>query len=432
MEINHNLQFQSASAIQAFQEKKLKETLANVAKHSPFYQKLFAKHSVDLSQINTLADLAKLPLVSKDDLQLHNDDFLAVAPNKIIDFASTSGTLGEPVSFGLTDQDLERLAFNEATSFQIAGVQKGDLVQLMTTMDRRFMAGLAYFLGLRKLGAGIIRVGAGIPEMQWDSILKYRPKYLIGVPSFLLKLIDFAEKNNIAYQSSSIEGVICIGESLRTADLQPNVLAKKITDKWPIQLFSTYASTEMSTAFTECSFQQGGHLIPELIIAEILDENLKAVKDGELGELVVTTLGVEAMPLVRYRTGDMLRKHLSLCGCGRQTYRLGPVEGRKKQMIKYKGTTFYPPAMLEILNAFEGIDLFQIEVSNNAIGTDEITIFLATSTPSEALISSLKDTFSAKIRVRPQIQFVKLQDLQAQVFTPQSRKALTFVDKRIV
>src|SRR5690606_37029443 len=110
---------------------------------------------------------------------------------------------------------------NEMLSFECAGVKEGDLVQLMTTIDRRFMAGMAYFLGLRKLGAGIIRVGAGVPPLQWDSILRYEPKYLIAVPSFILKMIEYAEENNIDYIGSSVKGVICIGESLRTADLQP-------------------------------------------------------------------------------------------------------------------------------------------------------------------------------------------------------------------
>src|SRR5690606_26965113 len=142
---------------------------------------------------------------TKTDLQLYNDDFLCVPKHEILDYATTSGTLGDPVTFGLTDNDLDRLAYNELLSFRCAGVQKGDLVQLMTTIDRRFMAGLAYFLGLRKLGAGIVRVGAGVPPLQWDSILLYHPKYLIAVPSFLLKMIDYAEENNIDYKNSSVK-----------------------------------------------------------------------------------------------------------------------------------------------------------------------------------------------------------------------------------
>ena len=129
---------------------------------------------------------SKLPLTTKEQLQQYNDDFLCVPKSEIIDYVTTSGTLGDPVTFALTDNDLERLAYNEAIAFDCAGVGKDDVMQFMTTMDRRFMAGLAYFLGARKLGAGIIRVGSGIPELQRDSIQKFKPTYLICVPSFFL------------------------------------------------------------------------------------------------------------------------------------------------------------------------------------------------------------------------------------------------------
>ncbi|HEU0126714.1 MAG TPA: phenylacetate--CoA ligase family protein, partial [Flavobacterium sp.] len=173
----------SLEEIKIFQEQKLVELLEYISKNSPFYKRLFAGQNIDISKVKTLEDLQFLPVTTKEDLQQYNDDFLCVPQHKIIDYATTSGTLGDPVTFGLTDSDLDRLAYNEAISFACAGIAEGDVVQLMTTIDRKFMAGLAYFLGLRKLKVGVIRVGAGIPEMQWDSILKYNPSYLITVPS---------------------------------------------------------------------------------------------------------------------------------------------------------------------------------------------------------------------------------------------------------
>lgn len=157
----------------------------------------------------------------------------------------------------------------------------------MTTIDKRFMAGLAYFRGLRKLGAGIIRMGAGIPELQWNSILQYRPKYLITVPSFLLKMIEYAENHNIDYKNSSVYGAVCIGERLRNQDFSPSKLTEKIIRKWDIKLYSTYISTEMNTTFTECEFHCGGHH-PELIITEILDEAGNSAST-RCGEPVITT-----------------------------------------------------------------------------------------------------------------------------------------------
>jgi len=421
---------QQPSEIKHFQEGKLKALLAYLLEHSTYYQKVFKQHNIAINAIKTLEDLTSIPVTTKDDLQLHNDDFLCVAKNKIVDYVTTSGTMGSPVTFALTDADLDRLAYNEAISFACAGVTKDDTVQLMTTMDRRFVAGLAYFLGIRKLGASIIRVGAGIPELQWDSIIKFNPTYLIAVPSFLLKLIDYAEKNNIDYNASSVKGVICIGEALRTDDFSFNLLANKITSKWKIDLFSTYASTEMSTAFTECAHQQGGHHHPQLIIVEILDDNNQPVKAGEYGELTITTLGVEALPLLRFKTGDIVRKHTEPCACGRNTLRLSPVIGRKKQMVKYKGTTLYPPALYDLLNDFEAIENYIIEISHNDIGTDEILIKIGTSAEPTKILQKIKDHCRAKLRVAPNIEIHDIKAINKLKFPEMSRKPILFIDKR--
>ena len=422
---------QSQADIVALQEKKLQEVLAYVNEHSAFYKRLFKEHNINVSAIKTLSDLTKLPTTCKDDLQRDNDAFRCVPKSAIVDYTSTSGTLGTPVTFGLTDNDLNRLAYNEAISLACAGIKKGDVVQLMTTIDRRFMAGLAYFLGVRQLGASIVRVGAGIPELQWDSIRLYEPTYLIAVPSFLLKMIAYAEKNGIDYEASSVKGVVCIGESLRNQDFSNTLLAEKIAEKWKgIKLYSTYASTEMSTTFTECEYQQGGHHHPELIITEVLDDAGNRVGENESGELTITTLGVEAMPLVRFRTGDIVTMHTGTCACGRNTARVSPVLGRKQQMIKYKGTTLYPPVLMDLLTNFEEIENYIIEISTNSILTDEILIRIGTRTPTETLKERISNHFRAKIRVVPKIEYCDIAELERELYPLGSRKPMKFVDKR--
>ena len=422
---------QSQADIVALQEKKLQKVLAYVNEHSAFYKRLFKEHNINVSAIKTLSDLTKLPTTCKDDLQRDNDAFRCVPKSAIVDYASTSGTLGTPVTFGLTDNDLNRLAYNEAISLACAGIKKGDVVQLMTTIDRRFMAGLAYFLGVRQLGASIVRVGAGIPELQWDSIRLYEPTYLIAVPSFLLKMIAYAEKNGIDYEASSVKGVVCIGESLRNHDFSNTLLAEKIAEKWKgIKLYSTYASTEMSTTFTECEYQQGGHHHPELIITEVLDDAGNRVGENESGELTITTLGVEAMPLIRFRTGDIVTMHTGTCACGRNTARVSPVLGRKQQMIKYKGTTLYPPVLMDLLTNFEEIENYIIEISTNSILTDEILIRIGTRIPTEALKERISNHFRAKIRVVPKIEYCDIAVLERELYPLGSRKPMKFVDKR--
>lgn len=420
----------TSSKIKSFQEEKLKELLEYVAKNSPYYKRVLKQIGVRPQDINSLEDLVKIPVTTKEQLQANNDDFLCVPKVQIIDYVTTSGTMGEPVTFALTDKDLERLAYNEALSFACAGVMPHDILQLTTTMDRRFMAGLAYFLGARKLGAGIIRVGAGIPELQWDTILKFRPSYLIVVPSFLLKLIEYAKQQGIDLRSSGVKGAICIGESLRDQDFSLNTLGQKIKGEWDLQLYSTYASTEMSTAFTECPEQRGGHHHPELIIVEILDEKDQPVAEGEVGELTITTLGVEAMPLLRFKTGDMVMAHTAPCRCGRNTLRLGPVMGRRKQMIKYKGTTLYPPAMDNVLNNFREVESFVIEIYHNGIGTDEILLKISCQQPSETLLQNIKDHFRSKLRVTPKIEFHAPKEIEKLKLSKLGRKPVTVIDRR--
>ncbi|MES2567521.1 MAG: AMP-binding protein [Bacteroidota bacterium] len=424
------IETKSLSEIQRYQEIKLQEILSYVSINSEFYRSRFKEKNIKIADIKTLDDLRKIPVTTKDDLYHHNQKFICVGQDKIIDYVTTSGTLGDPLTFVLTDKDLERLAYNEHISLACAKGTKNDIYQLMTTLDRRFMAGMAYFLGLKQMGAGVVRVGNGMPEFQWDTINRLKPTIAIAVPSFLLKLIEFAEQNNIDYKNCSIKKVVCIGEPIRNEDFTFNTLGKRITDKWPLQLFSTYASTEMGAAFTECEAGKGGHFHPELLIVEFLDDKNDPVAAGESGELTVTTLGVEGMPLIRFKTGDMCKAHYESCTCGRSTLRISPILGRKQQMIKFKGTSLYPPALYDILNTVPYIKNFIIEVYTNDIGTDEIVINIGAIDPPENFDKELKDHFRAKLRVAPTIVLQTPESISKQQLPEMSRKPITFIDRR--
>ena len=182
-----NLYTASIEEIKQVQWLQLKKQLSYLQLNSPFYKELFQQRNIDVADIKTYLDFQALPITTKEDLQQSNNKFFCVPQSEVIDYVTTSGTLGSPVSLALNEADLERLANNEYESFKLAGVEKEDIVQITTTLDRRFMAGLAYFLGLRKLGAAIIRTGSGLPQLQWDSIERFKPKYLVAVPSFLLR-----------------------------------------------------------------------------------------------------------------------------------------------------------------------------------------------------------------------------------------------------
>ena len=426
-----DIEFCSPQEIKDFQEGLLKKALAYLNDNSAYYKRMFDKYEIDLSKINHVEDLVKIPFTEKKDLQLFNDDFLCCEKSKIIDYITTSGTLGDPVTFGCTEGDLQRLAFNEHKSFECAGLKPGNIVQLMVTLDKRFMAGMAYFLGIRHLGASVIRVGNGIPELQWDTIRRLRPDTIMCVPSFILRLVQYAEDHGIDYRNSSIRRIIGIGEGMREQDFSLNLLGRRIKEKWDVQLFSTYSSTEMGATFAECEYGCGGHVHPELIIVEIIGDDDLPVADGEYGEIVVTTLGVEGMPLLRFRTGDIAAKRTEQCRCGRWSYRLTPLVGRKNNMIKLKGTTLYPPAVNDVLDNADYVENYVVIVHDSDAGTDEVVVKVGLkAVPDFDVVKDLKDRFRSRIRVAPIVEVHPVEEIHQINFPAKSRKPVKFIDLR--
>ena len=426
-----DIEFCSPQEIKDFQEGLLKKALAYLNDNSAYYKRMFDKYEIDLSKINHIEDLVKIPFTEKKDLQLFNDDFLCCEKSKIIDYITTSGTLGDPVTFGCTEGDLQRLAFNEHKSFECAGLKPGNIVQLMVTLDKRFMAGMAYFLGIRHLGASVIRVGNGIPELQWDTIRRLRPDTIMCVPSFILRRVQYAEDHGIDYRNSSIRRIIGIGEGMREQDFSLNLLGRRIKEKWDVQLFSTYSSTEMGATFAECEYGCGGHVHPELIIVEIIGDDDLPVADGEYGEIVVTTLGVEGMPLLRFRTGDIAAKRTEQCRCGRWSYRLTPLVGRKNNMIKLKGTTLYPPAVNDVLDNADYVENYVVIVHDSDAGTDEVVVKVGLkAVPDFDVVKDLKDRFRSRIRVAPIVEVHPVEEIHQINFPAKSRKPVKFIDLR--
>lgn len=425
------IEYQPLDVIKKYQEVRLCETMEYLNAKSPFYSKMFNDNHIDIEKIKTIESLQDIPFTEKKDLQLYNEDFICIQKEKIIDYITTSGTLGDPVTFACSEKDLQRLAYNEKISFICAGLRPGNIMQLMTTIDKRFMAGLAYFLGIRDLGASIIRVGNGIPELQWDTIRRIKPDTILCVPSFILRLIQYAEEHGIDYKNSTIRRIIGIGEGLRDQNFNLNLLGKKIKEKWDVQLFATYSSTEMSATFPECEYGCGGHHHPELIIVEIIGENDAPVKDGEVGEVVITTLGVETMPLLRFRTGDMASIHTEPCRCGRKSFRISPLVGRKNNMIKLKGTTLYPPAIFDVLDNTEYVENYVVYIDYNSTGTDEVLVKIGLRhTPEFDVVKELKDRFRARIRVAPEIEITPVEIIQKINFPATSRKPVKLIDNR--
>ena len=421
-----NLQYADAEEIAAVREKLLRQQLAYAARNSPFYRRIFQDAGLDAARIS----LEQIPPTTKDMLSGANKEFLAVPETEVADICLTSASVGTiPTQIYQTASDLARLAYNEQLAFTMAGVTNTDTLMVCAALDRCFMAGLAYWLGGVKCSAKVVRAGAGDPAQQWHLLKTLNATVLVGVPSLLLKIARYAVESGEDPADTAVTRLIVIGEPVRDAELQPTPLAAKLENIWNAKIYSTYASSEMATAFCECEARQGGHVRPELILVEILDENGCPVATGKAGEVTVTPLGIQGMPLLRFRTGDIAFMIGEPCSCGRTTPRLGPVLGRKQQMLKFKGTTIFPNT---ILAALEGADYFysgMVEAVTGSDGTDHVILYAAVTSP-RFDSSFLADELRAKLRVVPEIVLLSVAELDARIHPENRRKRLTFLDSR--
>ncbi len=424
-----DLEFQSPADIRAVADGLLREHVEYVTAHSPFYRRRFAEAGLTAADIRTAADLQKLPFTTKADLEGAGKDLLCVPETAIVDLCLTSGTTGKPVTLLQTQGDLDRLAYNEAISFQSAGFTNEDRVIVVCALGRCFMAGLAYFLGLARLGATAIRTGSSSMSMVMEAIRTQQPTGLVGVPSMLLAIAGKLAAAGVDVPALGVRRIMCIGEPIRASDLGPSALGEKLADAWGARIYGTYASTEMATAFCDCEARCGGHLHPDLIVIELVDDDGSPVAPGTLGEVVATPLQVTGMPLLRLQTGDVATLHEEACVCGRNSVRLGPVIGRKSQMLKYRGTTVYPPAIFSILQGIPEIRGYYLEVHDDFELSDRIRVVVGVE-DSVITADQITDRIAAGIRVKPEVVVTTPAAVQSKVIQDGKRKPVTFFDHR--
>lgn len=421
-----DLAFESPEAIYKTQENLLRRHLHYACANSPYYRDRLK--AIDTEHF-TLASLSQLPLTDKSDISRYNDQFQAVDSGAVADVVFSSGTTGRPTEIVYTQNDLDRLAYNESQAFRACGMTDKDLVLLTCTMDRCFIAGLAYFLGARALGAAVIRNGHGTLISHSDVIQRKAPTVVVGVPSFLRKLGGYITSQGVDLAASSIERLVCIGESLRGRDLSLLALGQELERLWGAKVYSTYASTETVTTFCECECQQGGHLSSDLGIVEIVDDAGHNVSLGDVGEVVVTPLQVEGMPLIRFKSGDMSFVSGTQCSCGRNTPRLGPILGRRRQMIKIRGTSLYPQSVQAVLDGLPQVKEYYLTVRSDESLSDHLTVCVALAGPPSQADDVLQ-ILRARLRVKPELTIVPIEEIRKVVHNTEFRKPIRFLDQR--
>jgi phenylacetate-CoA ligase len=394
-------------------------TFRYAAECSPYYRGLF-------SAADGVPRLGDVPLVDKQTLSHRNLDFLCVPRERVIEMVTTSGTTGAPLVWMLTEADLRRLAANERQSFECAGLTNQDTVLVAVAMDRCFIAGLAYWLGLREIGCTTARVGPSSPLLVLEMIERLRPTVIVAVPSFLRVIAEKARETGYDLKNCPVTRAICIGEPVRDKSLLLNASGRAIEAAWGVKVYSTYGVTELASSLCECEAGAGGHLHPDLLHLEVLDDAGRPVPDGEPGEIVGTTFGVEAMPLIRYRTGDCAAMFHPPCACGRTTPRLGPILGRKNQKLKFKGASLFPSMLQAVLEQAEGVESFVIIARAENELSDSIEILVHGAAP----VAGLRDALQARAKIAPQVRHVSREEIEALQMPPQARKRRHFVDLR--
>ncbi len=400
----------------------LRKHLAYCSEHSPYYRTHLPRR--DWSGFS-LKDLPSLPFTDKQDLAADPSKFQAVPWSEVSDVVFSSGTTGNPCRIVYSRSDMERLAYNEQCCFAAAGMTPEDRVLLTCTLDRCFVAGMAYYLGACRLGASAIRNGLNTMESHAEVIRSLAPTMVVGVPSFLRHLGAHLKEQGVP--TESVRALICIGEPVHDMEFGFSELGKQLRALWNARVHSTYASSEIVTSFCDCTECRGGHLRADLAILEIVDDAGNPLPPGEVGEVVVTPLRTTGMPLIRFRTGDISFRTEEPCRCGRFTPRIGPILGRRAQMLKIRGTTLYPQALFRVLDASPEIIDYYLVATGRGL-SDHVEVFAALRNPGSP-VDMIEERLMSHCRLRFPVREISASEARGKIFGV-SRKPVRFFDRR--
>jgi phenylacetate-CoA ligase len=416
----------------AVQLQRLRKQVLYALKNSPYYRQRFGTIRVPDDPSDLPAFLATIPPTTRNELQQHNDQLTACAPDAVRDIICTSGTTGKPIALPLTENDLDRLSVTEFYTCEAAGIQPGDTVLLCVTLDALFMAGMAYYLGLKRRRCRILRQGAGNPAAQLERIRRFNVSAIVTVPSFLLALTQEAKRQGLTSETFPLRKAILVGDTLRNRDLTPNPTARRIRELYPVELYGNYGNSEMSGSFCECSAGRGNHIHPDLVYSEILREDGSPVADGEEGFLAVTPLQLEGAPLLRYLTGDVTFQISDPCACGRLSPRIGPILARRDQMLKIRGTKIYPAAVRDVISSFPFIKRCVLIADDCDFSGEKLSVLAELDDPAErdAELSALNEHLADTFRVRIEVAAGDPAEITALISPPGYRKKRWFADRR--
>ncbi|MDF2841853.1 MAG: coenzyme synthetase-like protein [Herbinix sp.] len=425
-----SLEYADVNCVSSYQNKQISILLNYLNKYSLYYKKLFKNNNIHELDCINVKNFHQIPITKKNDLTANNNEFFCVNLSDASEIVSTSGSTSiKPIIHPLTRCDVERLTYNEKVSLLKADITNKELVMLMTAFDGSFIAGLAYYMGLKEIGAGILRAGSRNSNLQYDILLEYPVTTIVGVPSNILDLYEFSKNRDKDIITGKIKKMVLIGEAIRDENLELNQLGKRLSEYFHgTNLYSTYANTETCTSFCECDYHMGGHLSPELAYAEITDDEGNVLPDCHIGHLIITTFGAQGMPMLRYDTGDITFIDHKKCRCGRTSLRIGPIMGRNEGICKIKGVTFNISVLGETILSIPEIKDYCIVMKHNDQGGEYLQIFYYTENGRTIdILKKLKLMIWEKFRVAAKINRCEYNNLLKMQYSRGSRKPVRYI-----
>lgn len=371
MYLHPELETMTRPEIEKLQMERLKTTLQRCM-NAPFYKKRFEEHGLKPEDIRSLEDLRKIPFTTKQDLRDNYPFGMSVVPlEQVVRLHSSSGTTGTPTVILHTQKDLDEWANAVARCLYMVGLRPGDIFQNSSGYGM-FTGGLGFQYGAERLGMLTVPAAAGNTKRQIKFITDFGTTALHAIPSYAGRLYEVMEEMGIDPRRDTKLRTLIIG-----AEPHSDQQRRRIEDMLGVKAYNSFGMSEMcgpGVAF-ECPKQNGMHIWEDYYIVEIVDpETLEPVPEGEVGELILTTINREAMPLLRYRTRDLTRILPGECPCGRHHKRLDRMKGRSDDMMILKGVNIFPIQIENILMQFKELGSDYLITLTNLEANDEMTV----------------------------------------------------------
>ncbi len=422
---NEKIETMDREAVRAIQLERLRETMKR-AYRVPFYKERMDKIGMKPEDFKTFEDLQKMPFTVKTDLRDHYPYGLFAEPmENIVRIHASSGTTGKPIVAGYTRNDLENWAECIARLITAAGARRSDIAQISFGYGL-FTGALGLHYGLEKIGAAVVPISSGNTERQINLMRDFGSTVLVATPSYAMHMAEVAERMGAMKD-------IKLRVGLFGAEASTEEMRAKLEEKWGIIATENYGLTEVMGPGVagECECKKGMHINEDHFFCEIINpETGEVLPEGEQGEMVITTLTKEGMPMIRYRTRDITRLITEKCACGRTSLRMGKCKGRSDDMLIIRGVNVFPSQIESVLLGVKEIGPhYEIEVDReNYMDKIEVKVELIESSLLDnfAELENLRRSIMARLRVVCQL------DIPVKLVSPNTLKRFEGKAKRVV